>query len=110
MSVEKIAKLGEAKKVSKILHYAKSQKAEERAAAADALGCCAKDEAACNALVPMLRDSDRAVCIRAANALHKLNNKKAIEHLRNVAVNTTDADLAEACTKAAASLVDKDRR
>jgi len=106
MSAEKIMKLGEKKNFKKIMAYANSKKPEERAAAAEALGGApANDDAACNELISLLRDSDSSVCIKAAQSLKKVNNKKAIEHLRHVISNTTDAALKEAGTDALASLV-----
>ena len=103
MSVEKIKKLGEKKNVKKLVSYASSKKTEERAAAAEALGN-ASDDAACNALIALLRDVDTSVGVKAAQSLKKTNNKRAVEHLRHVALNTNDAALKAACTDAVVSL------
>jgi len=106
MSVDKIMKLAEKKNIKKILPFAHSKKTEERAAAAEALGNAgASDDPACNALITLLRDSDSSVCLKAAQALKKINNKKAIEHLRHVINNTTDAALKAACSESLAALV-----
>jgi len=106
MSVEKIQKLAEKKNFKKIVTYVTSKKAEERAAAAAALGgATSADDAVCNALIAFLRDTDSSVCINAAKSLKTVNNKKAIEHLRHVVVNTKDAALREASAESLAALV-----
>jgi len=104
MSVEKIMKLAEKKNYKKIVPFASSKKAEERAAAAEGLSG-GTDDTSCNAVIGLLRDPDVSVCIKAAQSLKKMNNKKGIEHLRHTANNTNDAGLKAACIDALASLV-----
>jgi len=103
-NLEKIHNLGEKKKASKILPYATSKKADERAAAATALGNTSNDDS-CNALIRLLRDSDISVCINAAVALKKMGRAMAIEHLRQAAKNSNNETFKAACHDAVASLV-----
>jgi HEAT repeat protein len=102
-NLEKIEKLGQKGKGVKALPYATSRKAEERAAAATALGS-ATDDDSYNALIILLRDPDMKVCISAAGALKNMGRKAATEHLRHIADNSTDETFKAACYDAVASL------
>jgi HEAT repeat protein len=102
-TLEKIEKLGQKGKTGKILRYASSKKAEERAAAAAALGNAANDEAF-NALLNLLHDSDAAVCISAAEGLKKMGRAAAVEHLRHAAAASDDEAVKAAFQDAAASI------
>ncbi|GHU77617.1 hypothetical protein AGMMS49992_26130 [Clostridia bacterium] len=102
-SSEKIQKFAQSGKGAKALPYAVSKKADERAAAATALGFTTDDDSY-NALVNLLRDPDSTVCINAAGALDKLGRKPAAEHLRHAANHTSDEAIKIACNAAAASL------
>lgn len=102
-NLEKTQRFGDKKKASKILPYATSKKADERAAAATALGNTSNDDS-CNALIRLLRDPEMAVCINAAGALKKMGRSSAIEHLRQAARNSTNETFKAACSDAAASL------
>ena len=108
-NLEKIEKLGQKGNSKKILPYASSKKADERAAAAAALGNTSTDEAF-NALINMLHDSDTTVRINATGALKKMGRAAAVEHLRHTANNATDEALKAACTDAAASLSQNSRK
>ena len=102
-NLDKISKLGQKGKSSKLLPYTKSKNAEERAAAASALSG-AKDDDSYNALIVLLRDAEPSVCINAANSLKIIGRISAVEHLRNVASKASNAEIVEACNNAAGSL------
>jgi HEAT repeat protein len=102
-NLEKILKFAQSGKGVKALPFASSKKADERAAAATALGFTTDDDSY-NTLVNLLRDPDSTVCINAAGALDKLGRKPAAEHLRHTANHTSDEAVKAACNAAAASL------
>lgn len=103
--LEKIAKLGEKGKASKLISYAGSKDAQERAAAATALGQCDSDEAY-NTLITMLRDPDDTVCISAIKGLKTMGRKTAAEHIRHVYQTRNNPEIVKAGTEALGTLHD----
>lgn len=103
--LEKITQLGAKKKTKKLLGYVGSKDAQERAAAAVAMGQIDEDDTF-NALVSMLRDPDTNVRIAAINGLKAMNRKPAAEHIRHTMAASDDAALKKAGTEALASLHD----
>ena len=101
--MEKIIKLGQQGNVKKLSKYVQSASAEERAAAATALGHSKGDEAY-NALISLLRDPDITVRSSAVQALVQAGRKEAVEHIRHTANSATDAGFKEVCQKAMAAL------
>lgn len=102
--IDKIQKLGEKGNTRKIIPYTQSSSAQERAAAAVALGN-AKDDDAYNALIAMLRDSDVNVRISTVTALGQAGRKDTAEHIRHVSNSEGNEALREACLKAVAALL-----
>lgn len=103
--LEKIAKLGEKGKANKLISYAGSRDAQERAAAATALGHCNTDEAY-NTLITMLRDPDDTVCVSAINGLKAMGRKTAAEHVRHVYQSRSNPEIVKAGTEALGVLHD----
>lgn len=97
-NLSKIQQLGEKGKIKKLLSYAGSKDADERAAAATALGKNQNDDSY-NALVSMLRDPDPSVQIASVRALGELGRPTGQEHIRHVLANTQDPALIAACTE-----------
>lgn len=108
-NLEKIQKLGQKGKTKRILPYATSKKADERAAAATALGG-ASDDDSCNALVRMLRDAEMSVRISAAGALKSMRRESVVEHLRQAAKTSTDEAFKAACNDAVASIISSGKK
>lgn len=107
-NLEKIAQLGEKGKVKKLLPYAASKDADERAAAAVALGKNNVDEAF-NTLVTLLRDNDPSVQTAAVHALGELGRPMGKEYIRYIMSNTENEQLKEAGVQAMATLADQHR-
>lgn len=103
--IEKITKLGEKGKASKLIGFAGSKDPQERAAAATALGRCDNDDAF-NTLISMLRDPDDNVCIAAINGLKAMGRKNAAEFIRHTYTNRNNAAIVKAGTEALAALHD----
>ena len=107
-NLEKIQRLGQKRNAKKILPFVNSKKADERAAAAKALGY-ASDDDSCNALITLLRDPEMSVRINAAGALKIMRRGLAVEHLRQAGRNSTDEAFKAACSDAVASIVSRDK-
>lgn len=107
-NIEKIVQLGEKGKVKKLLPYATSKDADERAAAATALGKSNEDDAF-NALVTLLRDNDPSVQLAAVHAVGELGRPMGKEYIRYIMSNTENAQLKEAGAQALAKLTEQHR-
>lgn len=103
---DKTAKIAGTGNIKKLISYAGSSVAAERAAAAGALGGMKSDDAY-NALISLLRDQDTQVRISAVGALAQAGRRDAVEHIRHVQTSTTDAALLAACADAIATLQTK---
>lgn len=101
--MDKIAKLGEKGNVKKLMAYAQGEDAQERAAAATALGAGKSDEAY-HALIALLRDRDEAVLVSAVGALAQAGRKDAVEHIRRAIGGDASESLRAACQAAIAAL------
>lgn len=82
LKTEKLMKYASKKKTSKIFPFCKSQDAEERAAAAAALGMIDTDESF-NQLIFMLHDKEASVKVAVAKALGAQCRSSASEFIRH---------------------------
>ena len=81
-SLKKIEKLAQKKNTEKLIEFVHNKHPETRLAAIDALGQC-KNEAAYNALVALVHDSDAAVRTHTILALKNLGDPKARVHIEH---------------------------
>ncbi len=103
---EKIMQLAEKGKVKKVLSYANSKDAQERAAAAVALGKFPGDDAF-NRLIFLLNDAESAVRVSAAKGLGALGMEKGKEFLRHAISKSDDEAFKEAARHAMGAIPSK---
>ena len=96
---DKIMQLAEKGKMKKVLSYANSKDAQERGAAARALGKFPGDDAF-NKLVFLLEDPDMSVRIAATEGLGAIGMEKGKEFLRHAISKSDNAQFTEAAKHA----------
>lgn len=104
-NIEKINKLAEKGKVSKILSYLKSKDKATRVAAIRALGKCDRNEEAINTLTTMLiATTDKEERIAIYDSLGELGKEQSFFHISHYLDKENDPDVAAAMRKAMAKI------
>lgn len=99
ISVKKVQKWAEKKKVSKLLKALSVNDVEIRIAAIEALGKT-KDENAMNTLITLFKDPNALIRANAAEALGNIGNGRTLEFVRQLWNTDSDENVREKAKKA----------
>lgn len=102
---EKLDKLGQAKKLNKIVPFLGNKEPAVRAAAVSALQYIDSDESL-NALVRMIHDRDLNVRMNVIKSMIAIKRPAAAEHIRHAYGSTSEPEFVDACKKALTTFVD----